>query len=505
MTVEWGNPKKLMDLAVSPFPMEALTGPHREYIEDVCKSLDVDPGPVVLSQLAAIAALYQRQTSIAVRPGYVESPSIYAISLLLSGERKTPIESAISAPIKALQARAVLRQLERLDTWQAELDRLEGLKKQSSRRGTDDDVTDATDAATVEREIRRHKSLRPPTDKLIVTSDLTGEGLQAAAAANGGSALVLDSEGSKLVDFLEGRHSKGFAQGDLLLKGWSAQAVEKVRSSVAADHIPRLTLSMSILMQPDQIRRLSAVMKTLGLYARMLLAWPKSRVGWQAVRCPAPSERCTRWWAHTAESIWNAVDVSPEALDVDVEAQSSTPLRSIILSSAADDRMVEACAKAVALTREGGRLSGIAEWVSKLQSHAVRIACALHAVEWGSEFVDHEITSNTMERSLQIANWCAQNYLRVERYLLQNVDGDLAGETARVGEWLKRRQAPLLRKDKSYTFTLSDVQRAMRKTFPRAEDVRQPLLQLESLNWVRRTDDEKRWEIHPQLGDIAEV
>src|SRR5262249_53663826 len=151
-----------------------------------------------------------------MEPGYVEPLCIWAVPALQSGNRKTAVHTAMTAPLRkkeraiceAVKAKRVAIESERV-TIEA---RVKALR---SRLSNSEDFEHAEE---MKREITRLETTMPdlPTMPSLWAQDVTPEKLGVIMADNAERLAILSDEGG-FFDILTGRYSNGIPNLDTCL------------------------------------------------------------------------------------------------------------------------------------------------------------------------------------------------------------------------------------------------------------------------------------------------
>jgi hypothetical protein len=201
------KPINLETLPVLPFPSDALPGFLREQVEAVAGHTETPIELPALNGLAAIAVCTQGKYEIEVKPGYREPTNIYSSTVLPSGNRKSPAQNEMLAPLQQWEfskARQLSKDIgaiqTRRDTIQA---RIKVLRSKAAKMNCEDFEDFETEIAKVQRSMPD----LPATPRLW-SQDVTPEQLAQLMAENDERMTILSDEGG-IFDTMAGRYSNG--------------------------------------------------------------------------------------------------------------------------------------------------------------------------------------------------------------------------------------------------------------------------------------------------------
>lgn len=342
----WPHPAPLAErIELPPFPADALPPPLRAWAQAQALALQVPIELPAFQALAAISTCVARRVAIEVRPGWQEPLNTFWIVALGSGERKSPVVRAATAPLIAHERK--LR-----DEHQARLAELRDA---------------AADDGAARAELDQLEAAGPPR---LLVDDVTPEALAIVMSANGGRASLMSAEGG-IFETIAGRYSNGVANVDLILKAHAGDSVRIDRKlGKQAIMIDEPALTMALAVQPSLLEGLADKpgFRGLGLLARFLFALPHSMVGRREVNPPPVPAGVAASYAALIAALLEI----PEPLD-------TPPL--LQLSPEAHTRMLEFQTEIEPRLGDGGDLATMTDWAGKLCGAVARIAALIHLVE----------------------------------------------------------------------------------------------------------------------------
>lgn len=460
LVVEWEAPRRIDRNDKTPLPVSVGRAPARLWamVDAVAEAYQVPralPFMVILSILSTSVGGRRR---VQVTPDWTETLSIYTAVALPSGERKSPVMSALSAPLREHEE-ALVAELEPEIALQRNLRDLRASAVEKLKRKGD---TSPTAIAKLESAVTELEETVVPARPRLLADDSTPEAMALLMAQQDGRLGVLSSEGG-LFATLAGRYSNGVANLDLVLKAWSGDFCRVDRVSREVVTLAEPVLSIGLAVQPDILAGLAEAkhFRGSGLLARFLYALPESLVG---TRNPDP-------------------DPVPEHVATDYADAVESMAKALWRSTTDDMKLTEAARDALTVFRvdleprlhpETGELAHIADWANKLPGQLVRIAALFtlfdnpHAVE---------VDATAMVDALDLAPYF-MSHAREAFDVMSTRQNPLTPARA-VLRWIKR--------NKHEQFTLREAHRALagQAWCDSADDVREALDDLEDLGWVQ--------------------
>jgi putative DNA primase/helicase len=199
--------------------------------------------------LAVLAAALQRRYEVApYGDEYCETLSLWTLSALPSGARKTAIIGALAGPLQRWEklerdrlrpeiARVTSRRL-------VAKKRIESLTQQAAK-AADAHEREQLRQQIEEEELATPDELRAPR---LTTGDVTPERLQNLIVEHGERMTVLSDEAG-IFQVLTGQYSGGVANIDVFLQAHSGSSFRVDRASREA-HVDRPALSFGLMIQP---------------------------------------------------------------------------------------------------------------------------------------------------------------------------------------------------------------------------------------------------------------
>ena len=470
---EWEPPLLLPSTIAGPsFPLAALPSPVRGHVESIAAHLQVPPDLPAMLALSAAAAAVARKVDVEVKPGWVEPMNLYTVTVLPSGEGKSPAFSEMIRPLELWEAAKAEEMAPAIRDAQTQRDileeRLKAIKSKAAK------ATDAVKRQQLEHEARGAArdlaaSAVPPPPRLLA-DDITPEKTISMLAEQGGRLMVAAPEGG-LFGLLAGRYSSNAKPNlDAYLKAHAGDTLRVDRATRSREFVHRPALTVALAVQPGVIHRLSDTpeFRENGLLARFLYAVPASRVGWRDPEHAPPINEAAR-------RIYNQTITALLDLALPNEMPAGFPETIKLKCSPAAVRLLDGFRGALEpQLRARGRLEPIADWVNKLAGETARIAGLLHLLHPLPP--TSRVSSDTMKAALEIGDYLLEHALVAFRAMGRDRAFDGA---VRVWAWVQDQGTPEV--------SQRDIFNAHDGTYRTMEDLRPSLKILIDLGYLRPT------------------
>lgn len=421
---EWPIDDEAVNKDAVPFPVDALgpiLAPAARVLErDVQLPVEV----VALSLLSASALAVQHLADVGMPDGRRILTSLFALSVLGSGERKSACDRIVLSPHREWMHQALEDHSRDMEDWHNEHDAWDaarGEARSKSKKHGRAAIRTALDDVGPE-------PLRPPAPTLIL-GNLTIEGLQKSLAQDWPSVGVFsDDAGSIVGGFSMNRENKVKTISEFS-QLWDGSSCIRVRAGDGTSLLFGRRVSMHWMMQPDIARLLMAaeLVWSQGVLARFLMVSPESKRGERPYRRSNPTQAGEMQRYHaTVRSILSA------PIEMDPATHEIKP-RLVPLSS---DAMNAYIAFHDAVEREnstGGPLDSVSPWASKAAEHAVRLAGVLELLDNPAAL---EVTADNMVRGCSLAAYFLDACLRLRSSSSVSTE---TLRTMRLMGWIKDR------------------------------------------------------------------
>lgn len=438
-----------LGMTVPEIPATLLPGWLGDMAAAVSLSTQTPPEASVMGVLGMLATCCQRRWEVEVRPGYVEPLSLWAMTVMPSGSRKSAVLEALKSPLciwEKLQRERVRKEQVRVEAEIAVAEKvIEGLKK-SAGKAPDEDSRKKI-AEDIEKVLQKmpERVIAPR----LSTSNITPERLEMLLAEHDERSAVISDEAG-IFSVMAGAYSGGSASLDVFLQSFSGMPLRVDRGGRCA-HIDRPALSFAVSLQNGVLADLgrNKRFRDSGLLARFLFAVPRSNVGSRDVRRHDPVPDATR--KRYEENMMRLIDRRNDEAGCEVLRLSPEALEHwLCFAEAVEQRM-----------GAGGSLEHLAESLSKLPGIAARIAALLHlAMQVEVALDDPVIGAEAMQRATKLAELSIGH---------ANAAFGAMGRSApeEDGEAVVR----WLRAGRREEFSAREVQRALHGRFSRSEQV----------------------------------
>lgn len=470
----WAPPAPLTTTRDLPsFPVDVFPPWLAEVVDGYATQFQVPadlPGMLALPILATAAP----RIAVEVKPGWTEPHlGLYVVVALESGDRKTPVFSAMTRPLvewEAERARALRPVIARARAT-ADLAgrRLEHETRKAARKP---EASEELEDLAVERD--RLEAVVPVVPQLF-TADCTPERLSSLMAEQDGRLSLLSDEAG-LFEILGGRYSShGAANLDAILQGYSGSPIRVDRQGRRSDRIDAPMVSIGLAVQPSVVRGLGDVdrFRGRGLLGRFAWCCPDSLLGRRdqdsAALAPTAAKDYARRLVRLLELRQEQAAGERELLRLSPDG------RRILLDFQADLEP--------RLTPVTGDLHWLADWCNKLAGSLARVAGLLHLARAGSAQPDCEIPAETVGAALRLGPYLTDH----ARFALGAMGQDPAIASA-------ERLLPYLARLRAERFSVREVHQLARGSseFKKADSVKAALSLLAQLDYVRPVDGPER-------------
>ncbi|MDD0841158.1 YfjI family protein [Pseudomonas sp. Gutcm_11s] len=353
------------------------------------------PRPLVyISALSAVSLAVQGVIDVRTPIGQVTPVSLMTLVLGDSGERKSFVQDKFLKIFREIQSEEIERSNKGLAAYNLENDVWLEKRRQLVRR-----LARAEDASESE-ELRKclicHEESRPHVPSAIrflykdSTSPALLSGLQIYPYAG-----LITSEGKEI---LSGRAFNDLPKQNAF---WSGENVVVDRVSSGSTHISNARLTVGIMVQGDlfgdYLKRRGEEARASGLWARFIVANPKSTRGNRFISSP--------------EQSWTAMDEFDrrikEILEKGINGYKCGEGREVLeFSREASIAWINFFNFVEREIAPGGYFDRVADHASKLADNVSRVAAVLSYFEFGSV----EISKESLLDAIELCLWCSTEF-----------------------------------------------------------------------------------------------
>ncbi|MEV5691132.1 YfjI family protein [Micromonospora globbae] len=479
---DWPTPEPIAKTAKTRLPASDRREPARLWrmVDAVAEAYQVPRALAFLLVLAILAASVGGRRRVRVAPDWTEVLALYTAAAVPSGERKSPVLAALSAPLLAVERELAEKMAPEVASQRALRDLRAAAVEKIKRKG------DTSPAAIAELEdaVRDLETTVVPAIPRLLADDSTPEAMARLMAEQGGRLGVLSAEGG-LFSTLAGRYSSGIPNLDLVLKAWSGDFCRVDRISRDTITLTEPVLSIGLAVQPDILATLAEGknFRGSGLLARFLYAIPDSLVGSRTVDPEPVPEQVAAEYAEAVATLARTVHTGADT----VEMKLTEPARAVLNSFRQDLEP--------RLHPDYGDLANIADWSNKLPGQLVRIAALFTLF---SDPTGVEVGERAMREAVSLAPYLISH--AVAAFELMSGRRSPLEPARAVLRWIGRKRLT--------SFTVRQAWRDLSgQTWATDTDaIREALADLVDLGWLRLAAQpeqrgpgrpSERYEVHP--------
>lgn len=347
------------------YPYQSL-GPLRAAVEAV-QGMTQAPMAIPAASALTVAALVVQGFADVQTLGGARPVSLYALSIAVSGERKSSCDTPLMASLREYEREQSLIQTEAMTSWQnahalwkGERDKI--LSDAKKKKG------DQKTAAKADLAALGHEPAAPPSGDRTATEP-TFEGLTRLYANGQPSLGIFSDEGGQFLGGhamnSENRQKTLAALNDL----WHGNTIRRTRAGDGHASLYGRRLSVHLMVQPTVARSFMAdpMAADTGFLPRFLICEPPSTIGTRlhrhAQRDPAALE---------AFGI-RMREILDTPMPMDEQTRALSP-RLLPLSSEAEALLIVFADEIEEAQGQGGKLAHVTGYASKAAEQAARIA-----------------------------------------------------------------------------------------------------------------------------------
>ena len=371
----WPDPILPGQALVPDIPVDVLPFWVARMAGAVAESTQTPSAMAVMCTLSVLATCLHRRFEVkpyGAEDDYSEPLSLWTLTGMGSGNRKSGVINALSAPLVAWE------KLER-DRLRPEISRNTAARMVAKKR-IEKLTKDAVNAENDEERERLRKLIEDEENTMpaeviaprLYTGDVTAERLQGLLVEHSERMSVLSDEAGIFL-IMAGMYSGGMASLDVFLQGHAGTPMRVDRAGRSA-HIDKPALTFGLALQPGVLADVASSrrFRDSGLLARFLYAMPESTVGKRDVR-----QRLT-----ISRMILNEYESRIFGLLEGRELTASAP-RAIGMTDDARECWLDLAEEIEQKQGERGELESICDWSSKLPGAAARVAALIELADSG--------------------------------------------------------------------------------------------------------------------------
>ena len=434
----WFPPLPLDMPKLPAFPTDVLPSILRDFVVALALATQTPPDLAGMLTITAIATATARKAIVQVRTGYIEPLNIYVAGVLGSGNRKSAVFRAVTAPLATWERDERIRLAPEIAEARSRRKiKEQGLHKAEKEAAESKEAAERTAATERASALARElATLADLVEPQLIADDATPETVKTLLAEQGGRLALLSDEGT-VFELMGGRYSKhGGPNLEVYLHGHSGDAI-RVNRRGRRETIESPALTIGVTIQPDVLRAFAdhPAFRGRGMVARFIYVLPESYVGRRDTDPPPVPDRVFDGYAAVVMALLALPNPEfPYQLTLDTYAGAR--FRSF-------QREIEP------QLAEFGRLGDMADWGSKLPGAVARLAGLLHLAchahdqrPW-----DEPIVLSTLEAAIAIGEYAIPHALAAAgamgldgadndaRYLLRWLRGRTEAQLAEQVIW----------------------------------------------------------------------
>jgi replicative DNA helicase len=473
--MEWDVPVSFDEQILPVFPVDVFPVWLRDYVEGVAESTQTPIDAPAMAAISVLSTALAKKYYVCLTPEWKESLNTYGLLALPPGNRKSSVFKALQEPITVFEKEEHERLKPEVNNQKVRIKalkkRLEQLEKDFARKS---DKKILQQIYALNDEINSEEPLTLPR---FITGDVTAEMLGILMAENNEKMAVLSAEGGVVFSNMAGRYSKdGKANIEIYLNGHSSDytSIDRIGRESITLEAPCLTIGLFV--QPEVVRDVPPTFKERGLMQRFLYSFPRSLVGYRKIS-PNPIN----------PSIKNQY-----MLNVNKLMQINTKKEvKITLDQTANQSEKELRQELETMFLDGGILSDMKEWGSKLAGQIIRIAGLLHVAEHiQANMIPDQISASTFNNARKLTPYFIEHAKAAYGFM----EVDQSTEDAKyLLEVIKRQQKPVIE--------YRGIQMLTRKRFKKAESLKSTFNELEERGFIHQRKEGKKvvYDVTPYI------
>lgn len=286
---------KVSHTDVPMFPVSALPGMLREYVNHVAKTYQVPPDLPAGLALVSISTATRRAYRVRVKAGWEEYAVMRLLGIASSGTKKSPVAKRVNSPLVQLEKKwaeeygkddAMRKTL--IKQHEAAIERL------AEAQAEPDYEINGHDIAAAAYHSEELAKLSRPRPRLVV-NDTTTAKVATLLGRHDGLLTVLDTE-STFLNNVKGQYNRGQAEVGILNKAYDEESANFDRQTAGEIFVNRPFLPMGIVTQPETVVGMATpAMADSGFLWRFMLMMPEA-TPYDAYQEHDVPEAIEKWW-----------------------------------------------------------------------------------------------------------------------------------------------------------------------------------------------------------------
>jgi uncharacterized protein DUF3987/Toprim domain-containing protein len=410
-----------------PFPVEALGEVLGGATRAIHEATQAPEALCAQSVLGAAALAVQAQVDVEI-DGRVSPTSEFFLTVGESGERKTTVDMFALCPHREFQGISRARYEKQHLLYEQELEEYElahaAVKVTGDERSGGNKELSEADLEALEARPQ------PPLQPLLVTDDVTIEGVQKHLQFGWPSIGIFTDEGAKVAGGHAMTPENMLKTVAHLSSFWDGQETSRVRGGDGLSTLFGRRVSLHLMMQPAVAALVleNALLKDQGFLSRCLVSWPSSTVGIRLYR----EKNITKdiHFIRYSERLRTILELSLPTQNGRANELVPTPWT---LSPEAKQLWVAFHDEVEGKMAPDGELALVKGFANKAPEHAARLACILGYVENDKS---KEVTKRAVEAGIRLSRYYLGEALRLHER--ESVAEELR-KAEKLLQWMKNR------------------------------------------------------------------
>lgn len=427
-----------------------------EYTLALSKSTETPIEFCFMNILAVISIVCQRIAKVQVKPDYHETLTLWVCNAMESGNRKSPVISKISEPLREIEksmAQEVKKQRSEIE--ERNFAHTEAIKNSRNaitkiQKGKKNKFlsSDEIDIELNNIENEKEKLEDLPSLPQLTTSDSTPEGIVRLLKENSGYIGILSDEGG-ILDTINGRYNNNIPNLDVFLKGYSGDYVSVNRMHNDPISVDSANVAFGISPQPSVLLNIMSDtnLRNRGFIARFCLLLPESRVGYRISLTPSIPSELSHDYSYLLKKL---MSINNQLI--------------LCLSTEAFKHWLKLSEETEREMRVSGKFFKIKDWASKYPGKVIRIAGILHLIKNANNPEKTTINIDTFIQAQKIGELVMDHV----EYIYNDFLEDENNEFKHLITWL--------RKTSNRSFSFRECQHSLKSIFQKAESL-EPVIQ----------------------------
>ena len=272
----WRWPKLGASRALPAFPVGAMPPVLGEWITATATATQTPVDLAACAALGVLSACVMGAVQVDVRDGWREECLLYIVCALESGDRKSAVVRAATAPLRAVERERAKVARPAVARASARREALEQRRKKlltDAAKNADADKRErlTDEAGDLAAQLEGEPEMHVPR---LLADDATPEALGGLVVRHGRIAVIVAE--SALLDNLAGRYASGRSNLHLVCQAYTGEPVAVDRVSREPESVDRALLTIALCVQPHVLAAFVAdpIARDQGLVARCLIREP---------------------------------------------------------------------------------------------------------------------------------------------------------------------------------------------------------------------------------------